>query len=254
MDLRKYVSLMKNLRGILLFDPDQISAETVSLIARYHRYRKVGVLGELVCECPEDVQGALNRGCYVRIDYPDTSFTDLQSDLDGGIPIKCLLLASIYISPLFIAEGGRKLVSPFETLSIESWRELDLSEMLRHIRIASYSQIDFHDAMTEGAIRAIGTGDVDGEVLRRREWAKMDRDSRFWRLLQHSNNGVSGASHSSTDGSRDDRSRWVGGYYDILLAENIRNVVGKVTPMTGIALGMVVGLTVLISRSIAGVS
>jgi hypothetical protein len=190
-DIIEYVRLLKNIRGILLFNSIQRALDTqlISFLQRKHKYREIGIIPSLSTD-------RLGMAPFVRLFYPDENLNKFIKELSEGseIPFSIwegLVLASIFAAPLYIIEGEIfKQLLPITVFSLKV-RTLPTSEtLIRHIRIATYALIDAYELLTSETNRLVQQylneeipfSRLKAHLVRRREVVEKDGRRRFWRL------------------------------------------------------------------------
>jgi len=189
MDLIEYISLLKNVRGILLFpveegpDPDKIK-----WLIKAHRYRDIGIPPSLY------TFEELKKRPFVRLIYPLSGIEDLIGQLAGELPayiLEGIVMSSCYAAPLFILNQAIfELLKPLTIWNLVG-DKLDSRELLRHIRIASYALIDFYRGAKEAEVILRDSGDSEEDLRKRIERlcekrkreASADGKKRFWRII-----------------------------------------------------------------------
>lgn len=180
MEFIDYVILLKNIRGIILFDPDrEPDPDKIKWLKRTHRYRDIGV--------PEGLSSIISGKPFVRLPFPSYEINRFLGELEGDIPLHLLegvALSSCYASPLLVLDQG--IFDRLKPITIWSLKasEVDRKETLRHIRISHYSQIDFFSSAREAyEILKEGRG-IEDLCKKREELAILDGKKRFWRIKE----------------------------------------------------------------------
>jgi len=124
----RYLALVKNMRCIL--DVREENDDTLKIIRKYHRNRGVGIMTG---------KGIPKGKCFVEINPPE-DFADIYAKVD--FEGKFLILSSSYLAPIVTdsLENYRK----YCVREIRHSDALDISNFLRHLRIAEYSLIDYY--------------------------------------------------------------------------------------------------------------
>lgn len=229
--LPRYVSLIKNVRGIAVYDPaDPPAREFFTWLSRRHQYRNVGIPGRLMEHPTVDVS---SYKTFERLASPVPGGDDLVDDIDKVPPwtAESLLLGSAYAAPLFIDPPALDAFNPAASWELVVGQRPDTDQVLRHTRIAGYGTIDFLQETAENAVHALRHGSVDEGIDDRASLAQEDGTDRFWRLLEDVD---------------DTAEQWVGGYFDPLplLPEKAHPRVTD-NPDLSVYLGLVGGFVVL---------
>lgn len=183
-----YAALVKNLRGVLLFDPgDEGAWSRVSWLRRRFRYRNLGVTPSVSGPRVEDL---LESRVFRRLYYPLRAYEEFvgvlrSADIDG-LFAEAAVLSSAYISPLLLlSEGYLDLVRKYSLGEVRVCKELGDRDWKLHIRIADYSILDSYETMVERSIeyvRAASNEEVRERILTERR-AFVEKDSRrYWRI------------------------------------------------------------------------
>jgi hypothetical protein len=155
MDLHTFVCLAKNLRAVLYLP--EMDENFVRLVARYHRYRGVGV--------PEGMEPPHGRP-FVPLS-PPPGCGEFYATL--GPAERALLLSSAYIAPVLTLPQYLEHFEVYEIFPIMADAPLNIREGLRHLRMSEYAMIDVH-----------ASAGCDEDALRR--FAEEDVRKRFWRV------------------------------------------------------------------------
>lgn len=185
----QFLSILKNLRGVVLFHPDDEVEGEVKWIVNKFRYRDVGVTPALLEKVGgEQIRARLSKKPFVSLPIPFPSIAQWISasvryaNIDPLV-MESITLSSCFISPLLVLKRTLlKDMLPFVVWTLKSSTELNDQEIKRHLRIADYAVLDFYQTITQGAYNALERGDVQGLLEERKEKAKEDGQKRFWRL------------------------------------------------------------------------
>ncbi len=184
MGILQWASHFKNVRCLLLFDPDNPPTEgVVSWVVKKHRYRQVGVAPSL-----GTVEERFSRPPFVILYSPHPTLDKLIKVLQNPLPLwlaQSLILSFCYATPLLCLDRGlAPLLLSFSSWSLWSEGEVPEAEVIRHLRIAGYIPIDFFP-WVERVYHVLREGDERkmGEMVQwGREEAMVDGKKRFWRL------------------------------------------------------------------------
>jgi hypothetical protein len=206
-NLPRYVSLLKNLRAVVLLDhAASIPENELKWVARKYRYRSIGVSLKLLKNLPDETRAFFVKKPYTVLHAPLVeieTFSELVSAYDVESPsyvVDSLILASCYVNPILVL--GRetyRILEPFVACSVKSASELPDLEIKRNLRIIGYAILDFHEKVTREAYVAVRkaatkiTGkelkEVEKTIEKRRELAREDGRRRFWRLRREEKEG-----------------------------------------------------------------
>ncbi len=173
--LYRYISLVKNLRGVLywrLENPGKIEW----LVSRF-KYRNLGVPPSLAPHLP------LKRKVLVPLSFPSEivqRVVQLFSEVLDVRSSEALCLASSYVCPLMVLSGFEDFSDAVVDV-VRTEKELSIKDWKLHMRIADYTVLDFYSWAVESALKALRGGDVEAVLEERKERIKKDK-KRYWRL------------------------------------------------------------------------
>ncbi len=200
----RYVSILKNLRGVIYFSEGEEILEKIKWINRHFRYRYVGI-SENILQKVEDkkIKQVLSKKPFIQLYYPSENikrFIQFFVEIieENSLLLESLLLSSCYVSPLFVL--GEKALQQCESFAIhflEVSEKLDDKKLKRHLRIADYGVIDIHEKTTHQAWEVIKEASqynlkndflkaeriLESLIENRKELAKTDCKIRYWRLI-----------------------------------------------------------------------
>ncbi|MCS7369365.1 MAG: hypothetical protein NDF57_06625 [archaeon GBS-70-058] len=184
----KYAALVKNLRGVVLLDPEEEGAlESVKWLSKRFKYRNLGLTPSLYGEYHNKLKEFIGKP-FRELTYPIKAIETLVEKLTIKSLRKeiaeLLAFSSTYISPAIII--GEKYRSELESKAVETVkisRELNLAEWKLHLRIADYSVLDFHEKCIEEALQAIEKPHITKTILNDRRGRIIKDKKRFWRVL-----------------------------------------------------------------------
>jgi len=192
----RYAALVKNLRGIVVFDLSEENVEkTIKWLVNRFKYRNLGLTPCLIEKYGEKIKKYLEGKPFKRIVYPVPELKEVTSIIleETNIPFELsesLVLASSYISPLLVL--GRKFLPFVEKLSVEVVRickdkTLDVKQWKLHLRIADYTILDFYEKSVIEAMNLITKSHVLSKeelkaVLENRLKRIKEDTRRYWRI------------------------------------------------------------------------
>ncbi len=190
----RYAALVKNLRGIVLFDLDEENvSEAIRWLANRFKYRNLGLPPTLTEKYGGEVGKYLGGSPFRKIVYPIPELEKLSSIVseEAEIPYELsegLVLASTYISPLLVL--GSRFVGFVENLAVETVRvcgKLDVKQWKLHLRIADYTVLDFYEKSVLEAMelirkRHVLTEEELNSVLEARLKRIREDTRRYWRI------------------------------------------------------------------------
>jgi len=194
----KYAALVKNLRGVVLFDlrEEEVKNSIKWLMNRF-KYRNLGLPPSLFEKYKDELEDYLKGRPLRRIVYPVIELKDMVETLSNNFStpfevFEALILASSYISPLLVL--GSRFIPYIESLSSEVVRVckdkvMDVRQWKLHLRIADYSIIDIYEQSVMEAMEVISKfklgslkiEEIEQILGNRREKIKIDTN-RYWRI------------------------------------------------------------------------
>lgn len=187
LEIVEYTRLIKNSRGVLLYNPKKgYDDRLLGWLMGKHRYRNIGIPPSIYSD-----RFAIKP--FVKLFYPDEVVERLPQQLPDlpDYVSEALVFSLIFGCPLYIL--NQDIFKALEPVTI--WR-LKVSslptqdELLRNIRIAGYSIIDFYENMIENTHEVIlqyldnkvPISKLKVTVGKREDIAKKDGNKRFWRM------------------------------------------------------------------------
>ncbi len=190
----RYAALVKNLRGIVLFDlSEENVSEAIKWLASRFKYRNLGLPPTLIEKYGGEIGKYLGGNPFRKIVYPIPELEKLSSIVseEAKIPYELsesLVLASTYISPLLVL--GNKFIRFIEKLAVETVRvcgKLNVKQWKLHLRIADYTVLDFYEKSVLEAMQLIAKPHVSLEkelntILEIRLKRIREDTKRYWRI------------------------------------------------------------------------
>jgi len=207
LNLPRYASLLKNLRGVVFLDPHvEFPVEEVRWLKRKYRYRSLGISESLVNALKDEEREFFLEKPFEILKPPlleIENFIKIILEVAGEAPIyvvESLILTSCYVNALVVlGRDSLSTLNPFIIWAMRSTSELTEIEIKRNLRLIGYAIIDFYnenarqayDVLKETAekIREKEESEKIGELLdrfldERKRLAGSDGEKRFWRLRQ----------------------------------------------------------------------
>ncbi len=191
----KYAALVKNLRGVVLFDLREEGVKnSIKWLMNRFKYKNLGLPPSLFEKYKDELKDYLKGRPLRRIVYPVIELKDMAEILSNNFStpfevFEALILASSYISPLLVL--GSRFIPYIESLSSEVVRickdkVMDVRQWKLHLRIADYSIIDIYEQSVMEAMEVIskfklGSLEIEQILRNRREKIKIDTN-RYWRI------------------------------------------------------------------------
>jgi len=206
-NLPRYVSLLKNLRAVIFFDPSKIPKDELGWIKRKYRYRSIGISQALLEALPNETKLFFDSKPFKVLDHPVSEtkeLTEIVSKHRKGEPVyifDSLVLASCYVNPILVLRRDSfQLFEPFASWHMTSTAELPDLEIKRNLRIVSYAILDFHEKNIRKAYEFLtkisrkiqksekltkaDIDEINSFMLERSRLAQKDGEQRFWRLKE----------------------------------------------------------------------
>ncbi|RLF09479.1 MAG: hypothetical protein DRJ98_08065 [Thermoprotei archaeon] len=188
----RYASLVKNLRGVVLVDPDE-AEERVKWLQDRFKYRNLGVPPSTLKKAEGFFKGKMEGKPFVELVYPTKEVEGLKElcteefEVEEDV-IEGLILASAYVSPILaIGKNVQEQLMKLALGTVTSKVDLDLKGWKLHLRIADYTVLDLYRWSTEHAENLWRPELNVTEFLEERR-KKISRDkSRYWRLARGTN-------------------------------------------------------------------
>jgi len=206
LNLPRYASLLKNLRGVVFFDPHvPFPAEEVRWLKRRFRYRSLGVSESLVIAIKDEEKELFLEKPFEILKPPLLEIENFIKIIEatGEAPtyaVESLILTSCYVNALIVlGRDSLSTLNPFIIWAMRSTSELTEVEIKRNLRLIGYAIIDFH---SENAVQAYYFLKEIAEKIKEKEktekirmllerflnerkrLAGSDGEKRFWRLRQ----------------------------------------------------------------------
>ncbi|RLF16239.1 MAG: hypothetical protein DRJ97_01400 [Thermoprotei archaeon] len=184
----RYASLVKNLRGVVLIDPEE-GEEGVKWLKDRFKYRNLGVPPTMLRGAGDFFKGKMEGKPFVELVYPTKSLEKLKelcTELLGVEErvVEGVILASAYVSPILaIGDGVKQQLAKIAVDTVESRAKLDLKGWKLHLRIADYTVLDLYRWSTEHAEELWRDVDLNLFIEERRKRVSRDK-ARYWRLAK----------------------------------------------------------------------
>lgn len=186
--LSRYAAIVKNLRGVVVFDPEEGgSLDAVNWLARRFRYRNLGAPPSLIKQAPAVFEGRLGGNPFVELAHPAVSTEALTGIISASFGVdrtvaEAVVLASVYVSPVLAVGRVAEALAPLSAGTVESRVRMTAFLWKLHLRIADYTVLDLFSWSTQNA-ELLWEGKLEGVVNERA--AKIEKDKRrYWRLAQ----------------------------------------------------------------------
>jgi len=190
-----YAAIVKNLRGIALFDPNEDIHDIITWLVSRFKYRNIGISERLKGLSSQLIGAFLNANPFIVVDYPVSHLKNFPPLLSKALNVKDIIveaicLSSIYVSPLLVL--GENYINEIYSLLtdyINVEGPLDNRSWKLHLRIADYTILDFYnECVKEGfeAIELIRKGEFErlGHYIDSRVKRIINDKRRYWRIMK----------------------------------------------------------------------
>lgn len=178
----RYAALVKNMRGIVVFDPINDVSEDLKWLANRFKYRFLGVSPSLAEKLSKITKP------LIPLAYPYQEIVDFVRHISEVLGIEheiaeAICLASCYVSPLLtIGVRAQQSLEELSVNKVTSKIEMNLKDWKLHFRIADYSVLDLYEWSTTQA-QKLWLKDVNIEELISERSVAVKKDwKRYWRL------------------------------------------------------------------------
>lgn len=187
-----YVSILRNIRGLLYLPPRKWDSDVVSWLKGKYRYRMLGITPALLSEF-SDKMDLLSKPPFKKLVYPSEVLRSFVERVSESIPrgiAESVVLASCYVTPIVTSNEGLEKLSLLSVHRVLSEKALPESEIIRHLRIAGYTILDFHERVCWEAYNGIVKGcegetdfkTVVSQLLKERAGLAEKDSKRYWRF------------------------------------------------------------------------
>jgi len=180
--------IVKNLRGVLLFDPsDEGVSNRIEWLRKRFQYRNLGIPPSLYTDKFSELY---KYKVFRRLYYPVREAEKLIKILVGigydSVFVEALVLASSYISPLMVLSSKYlKLIEENSLGSVGVCKELSIKDWKLHMRIADYTILDSYENSVIQAIeyiKNINDSLKRKEIISQRKSFYEKDKKRYWRI------------------------------------------------------------------------
>jgi len=185
----KYAALVKNLRGVVLLNPEEEGVlESFDWLVKRFRYRNLGVTPSLVSSAGSLLARYLGGKPLRELALPVAALKPLPEWLANALNLplevaEALVYASSYVSPaLLIGDSYLDLLAGVAAGVVRVCKKMDTRSWKLHLRIADYTALDFYEKCVDEALSVIGGADPR-PVLEARA-RRVEKDAkRYWRIM-----------------------------------------------------------------------
>ncbi len=191
----RFISILKNIKGVVYVAPEDNPLEGLKWLSRRFRYRFIGKPPSI--HVLPEVNSIFSKKPFIELYYPSKAIEEIvelisrQSEIDKVI-VEALALASAYVTPLITFPKSAKRLEQLATLKVLSNRKIPEAEIKRHLRIAGYTILDFHEKTTTEAYSAILKACEEAnlkekfiELLSNRKKLANRDAKRYWRVVSN---------------------------------------------------------------------
>ncbi|MCI4437804.1 MAG: hypothetical protein JHC33_13440 [Ignisphaera sp.] len=188
----RYAAIVKNLRGVVLFDLSEDGAwESVEWLVKRFRYRDLGLPPSVYKRYPDKLEKYMGGNPFRLLTYPlqelEAFAQEFAKCLNADYEVAELLtLSSIYISPaMIVGKRFEPVVGRFSVEVVKTCKELGLEDWKLHMRIADYTVLDMYESSISSALSVIETCSERSleDVLSQRIESIRKDVKRYWRIL-----------------------------------------------------------------------
>lgn len=191
MSFSKYAALVKNLRGVALFNLEEEGVESsIQWLVKRFRYRNLGLTPLLVSKYKSRLVKYLSGRPFRELVSPVKAIDELVEMVSrfSSVSIEVvevLVYASVYVSPLLlIGDHYSRDVESLSFTTVYTCKELSVGDWKLHLRIADYTVLDFHERCVDEVLKALESGALSelGRIAESRlERMELDK-KRYWRI------------------------------------------------------------------------
>lgn len=191
MSFSKYAALVKNLRGVVLFNLEEEGVEeSIKWLVKRFKYRNLGVAPHLVAKYSDRLRPYLSGNPFRELTSPVRDVDDLVELLAKTVNtpyevVESLVYASVYVSPLLlIGEHYSRELESLSTGTVYTCKELSVRDWKLHLRIADYTVLDFYEGCVDEVLKTIDSGKAGGlEKIVESRQKRIETDKRrYWRV------------------------------------------------------------------------
>ncbi|RLE63530.1 MAG: hypothetical protein DRJ38_07360 [Thermoprotei archaeon] len=187
-----FVSILRNIRGLLYLSPGDWDAEIVSWLKKKYRYRMIGLAPTLLLEFSEK-RDLFAKPPFKILAYPSDTLHLFAEKIGENLPkdiVESVILASCYVTPIVTNSKGLKRLDNLSIYRVLSEKVLPENEIIRHLRIAGYTILDSHEQVcweaynkiVESCKRKIDLKNVVNQLLKKRTLLAEKDSKRYWRF------------------------------------------------------------------------
>ncbi|MEM1804073.1 MAG: hypothetical protein QXR80_06210 [Desulfurococcaceae archaeon] len=192
MSFSRYAAIVKNLRGVMLFNMDEEGVEaSIHWLVKRFRYRNLGLTPALLVKYKGRLSRYLHGNPFRELVPPVPAVSNLvhvlQKHLEAPVEVlELLVYASTYVSPgIVVGNTYRGYLEKYSASTVHVCREMSINDWKLHMRIADYTVLDFYLQCVDEVLEPLAVRNI-GELQRivgeRRARIEKDR-KRYWRVL-----------------------------------------------------------------------
>lgn len=191
--LSRYAALVKNLRGVILMNPeDEVASDILNWLVDRFKYRNLGLPPSTVERYPSRLKGKLGGKPFVELVHPSRVMAPLSNLIENGLSVsaeaaEAVVLASTYVCPVIaVGPSAKKALDPLIVKTVERKARLDNKGWKLHLRIADYTVLDLYSWSTLHAEQLWNPAlHYDSFIAERAK--RIEKDvKRYWRLMKGS--------------------------------------------------------------------
>ncbi len=189
----RYAMIVKNLRGVVAFDPsDEEALKRAEWLTKRFRYRNIGVPASLINArqdfFKDKVEGRPFRTLYYPVSVLEKLSLKIGGYLGSDVLGEALVLASTYISPLLVlSQSLLDILSKHSVETVYTCKELDNRDWKLHLRIADYTILDMYEYSVKRASNVLealreGAKPLLDELVSSAKSKCVADTKRYWRI------------------------------------------------------------------------
>lgn len=192
----KYAAIVKNLRGVLLFNLEEKGVEDrLDWLIKRFKYRNLGITPTLLSKYHETLKDRLEGKPFRKLVYPISGLDGVIEIISKALNIpplvsEVLAFSSIYISPLLvIGDTFRENIENNSIEIIKICKKMDVKSWKLHLRIADYTILDMYEENVNEALEIINKLKMkkveinEVERIVKSRIARVKKDAkRYWRI------------------------------------------------------------------------
>lgn len=188
----RYAAIVKNLRGVVLFNMDEEGVEdSIKWLVNRFRYRDLGLTPRMYQLYSQKLGKYIDGRPFRVLTYPLRELEKFTNDFAECVQIdylvaELLILSSLYISPaMIIGSTYEPVIRSLSSFNIGVCKELSVNDWKLHMRIADYSILDMYEFAVTTALKVVEScSEEEARMISASREDAIKRDTkRYWRIL-----------------------------------------------------------------------